>query len=80
MPFYELRGIGVAILDKNLECDFAISADDFFERFFDQTYVLSAKAQDLLRAAINSGKRQGFKKARETYGELDEFFKIIQAQ
>ncbi len=74
MTEYQLQGIGTANVGKYLECDFSVSAEEFFSRFFNQTYVLRPKTKKILRAAINSGKRQKVKQAR---GELEAFFNVL---
>ncbi|MHA1734450.1 MAG: hypothetical protein ACTSU5_21135 [Promethearchaeota archaeon] len=63
-------------MDKNLECDFNVSADEFFESHADLVSTLSEGAVDALRKAIDSGKRQKIKAER---GELEAFFAKLES-
>ncbi|MHA1731169.1 MAG: hypothetical protein ACTSU5_04465 [Promethearchaeota archaeon] len=76
MPVYEIEGIGTAIVEKNLECDFSVSADEFFDRYSAEASGLSAGAIEVLRTAIDSGKRQKLKKERD---DIDAFLSKIQS-
>ncbi|GAB4307074.1 MAG: hypothetical protein Kow0069_04300 [Promethearchaeota archaeon] len=74
---YNISGVGTVELDKkNVECDFSVSADEFFEHFADLLADVSANAKNVLRSAIDSGKRQ---KIKREHDELASFLEKAQA-
>ncbi|GAB4320459.1 MAG: hypothetical protein Kow0069_24410 [Promethearchaeota archaeon] len=76
MPEYQIEGVGTARVDKNLECDFSVTSDEFFERFQHLVADLPAHEMQLLKGAID-GKRQKIKKEQASF---NAFFEKVQAE
>jgi len=76
MADYNIKGVGTAVVDKKLECNFSISSAKFFQMFPDLVARLPSDLTKAIASAIDSKKSEKLDKSLRN--DAEDFFSKVE--